>query len=125
MDLMKTDAAQYRAANNGNGEDSQADGSTQMTPSFLTKEPQEPSLASTDITQTVIKGVDKGDTLKTLLILTLVCALFMGIELTGGIFANSVAIISDALHLGIDLIGYLVQILALLLTRRSIFSAYL
>ena len=37
-----------------------------------------------------------------------VCTIFMLIELFGGIMANSVAVISDALHLTIDIIGYLI-----------------
>ena len=41
-----------------------------------------------------------------LLKVMIICTVFMLIELFGGIMANSVAVISDALHLTIDIIGY-------------------
>ncbi|CAG5125067.1 unnamed protein product [Candidula unifasciata] len=43
-----------------------------------------------------------------LLSVTILCLLFMGIEATGGVLANSLALFSDVLHLGSDLINFLV-----------------
>lgn len=44
--------------------------------------------------------------------LILFCSIFMIFELIGGIWANSIAVISDSLHMLIDLLGYLVQLYA-------------
>lgn len=44
--------------------------------------------------------------------LILFCAVFMLIELAGGIWSNSIAVISDSLHMIIDLLGYTVQLLS-------------
>lgn len=41
--------------------------------------------------------------------LIIFCSIFMLIELVGGIWSNSIAVISDSLHMVIDLMGYLVQ----------------
>lgn len=41
--------------------------------------------------------------------LVIFCGVFMLIELIGGFWSNSIAVISDALHMVIDLLGYLVQ----------------
>ena len=43
----------------------------------------------------------------------------MLIELVGGYWANSVAVISDALHLSIDIVGYIIQITSAKLAMRS------
>lgn len=42
--------------------------------------------------------------------LIIFCTIFMVIELIGGVWSNSIAVISDSLHMIIDLLGYLVQI---------------
>ena len=38
---------------------------------------------------------------------------------TGGILANSLAVLSDAAHMASDLAGFIVSIIAILLARRS------
>lgn len=42
--------------------------------------------------------------------LIMFCSVFMIIELIGGVWSNSIAVISDSLHMIIDLLGYLVQL---------------
>lgn len=42
--------------------------------------------------------------------LILFCSVFMIIELIGGVWSNSIAVISDSIHMVIDLLGYLVQL---------------
>jgi len=49
------------------------------------------------------------ETIKKLKKLILFCSTFMVIEIVGGIWSNSIAVISDALHMVIDLLGYIVQ----------------
>lgn len=57
------------------------------------------------------------------------CACFMLIELIGGYWSNSIAVISDSLHMVIDLLGYMIQIFSARLatykpTRTYTFSFY-
>jgi zinc transporter 2 len=61
--------------------------------------------------------------------LAMFCATFMLIELVGGYWSNSIAVISDSLHMVIDLLGYLIQIYSARLatykpTRTYTFSFY-
>jgi hypothetical protein len=56
---------------------------------------------------------------KTLIKVTMICACFMVIEFVGGYISDSVAVISDALHLGVDVIGYIVQILSAYYAKKS------
>lgn len=48
-----------------------------------------------------------------------ICILFIVVELVGGYFANSVAIMSDAAHLLSDLISFGLSISALIISKRS------
>ena len=57
--------------------------------------------------------------ISTLVKVTIICAAFMLVELVGGYWANSVAVISDALHLTIDIIGYIIQITSAKLAMKS------
>ena len=57
--------------------------------------------------------------ISTLTRVTIICAAFMLVELVGGYWANSVAVISDALHLSIDIIGYIIQIASARLAMKS------
>lgn len=61
---------------------------------------------------------DNSDVVSTLWRVTIICTCFMLIELFGGYYANSVAVISDALHLSIDIIGYFIQIMSANLAMR-------
>ena len=44
---------------------------------------------------------------------TLFCVSFLGVEIVGGIISNSVAILSDAVHLFGDVTAFLISIFAL------------
>jgi len=50
---------------------------------------------------------------KRLIIICLVCSVFMIIEFIGGIWANSIAIMTDAGHLLSDLAGFVISVVAL------------
>ena len=50
--------------------------------------------------------------------LLLFCSIFMTIELIGGVWSNSIAVISDSIHMVIDLLGYLVQLYSAKLALR-------
>lgn len=52
------------------------------------------------------------------------CSIFMVIELIGGVWSNSIAVISDSLHMIIDLLGYLVQLYSAKLALRPRSQAY-
>lgn len=67
----------------------------------------------------IIPASNNSRVVRTIMRVTLICALFMVIELVGGYYANSVAVISDALHLAIDIIGYIVQIASAKLAMKS------
>ena len=52
------------------------------------------------------------------------CSIFMIIELVGGFWSNSIAVISDSLHMIIDLMGYAVQLYSARLALRPRSQAY-
>jgi len=63
---------------------------------------------------------DNADVVSVLTRVCIICTMFMLVELVGGYWANSVAVISDALHLSIDIVGYIIQITsAVLATKKS------
>ena len=49
---------------------------------------------------------------------------FMLIELAGGIYSNSIAVISDSIHMGSDVIGYSMQLVASILALRPASKNY-
>lgn len=49
----------------------------------------------------------------------LICLIFMIIELIGGYLASSIAIMSDAAHLLSDLLGFLISIVSIYISRRQ------
>jgi solute carrier family 30 (zinc transporter), member 2 len=53
-----------------------------------------------------------------LYIIISICCVFMLFELVGGYLANSLAIMSDALHLFSDLIGFIISLLSALFARK-------
>ena len=59
-----------------------------------------------------------------LLIVCLTCFVFMGIEFVGGIWASSLAIMTDAAHLLSDLAGFVISILALQFAKSSADTTY-
>lgn len=52
------------------------------------------------------------------------CCVFMIIELVGGVWSNSIAVISDSLHMIIDLLGYMVQLYSAKLALQPRTQAY-
>lgn len=56
--------------------------------------------------------------------LILFCGTFMVIELIGGVWSNSIAVISDSLHMVIDLLGYSVQLYSAKLALKPKTSEY-
>jgi len=53
-----------------------------------------------------------------------VCVLFIIAEVVGGVIANSLAILSDAVHLGSDLFGFFISIVAIQLSKKKATQAY-
>ena len=83
---------------------------------FLIEEPKQ----ETDTREETIAKLKK---------LAMFCTTFMLIELIGGYWSNSIAVISDSLHMVIDLLGYMIQIYSARLatykpTRTYTFSFY-
>lgn len=58
------------------------------------------------------------DVLKKLLWVSGVCLIFMTIEIVGGLIANSIAILSDAMHLFSDLAAFAISAYAVWLSKR-------
>ena len=66
------------------------------------------------------KGGDTNDFAKNkLIIVCLTCFIFMAIEFVGGIWASSLAIMTDAAHLLSDLAGFVISIFALEYAKKS------
>lgn len=59
------------------------------------------------------------NTLKKLWLASIVCLLFMIIEIIGGYLAHSLAIMSDAAHLLSDLLGFIISIVSIYISRRK------
>ena len=56
--------------------------------------------------------------LKKMVLITIICLLFMIVELIGGILSNSLAIITDAAHLFSDMSGFLISIVAICIGEK-------
>jgi zinc transporter 2 len=61
---------------------------------------------------------------KRLVIVCCVCSTFMIIEFLGGLWSNSLAIMTDAAHLLSDLAGFIISILAISITSLKINKDY-
>jgi len=61
------------------------------------------------------------DSLKKALLLTVI---FMAVEIVGGIYANSLALISDGVHMAMDSLSLVVSIFALWLSQRPARKSY-
>jgi zinc transporter 2 len=66
------------------------------------------------ISQQVEKSV-----IRKLVIIIVLCAIFMALELVGGFFANSLAIICDGFHLLSDLGGFVISLISTYLSSRK------
>lgn len=62
-----------------------------------------------------LQNDDKKDPKSRLLKLVIFTSTFMIVEFVGGYWSNSVAVISDALHMGCDTVGYAVQLISVIL----------
>ena len=58
------------------------------------------------------------EAIKKLAWVCVICTIFMIIEIIGGYLANSIAIMSDAAHLLSDLLGFLISIISIYISRR-------
>ena len=57
--------------------------------------------------------------MKKLVVVVLITTFFVGVEVIGGMFANSIAILSDAAHLTSDALGIGISIVALRIGERD------
>jgi len=57
--------------------------------------------------------------MKKLLLVTLTSIVFISVEIMGGMWAHSIAIMSDAAHLASDVVGISVSILALFIAQKQ------
>ena len=58
------------------------------------------------------------EAIKKLTWVCVICTIFMIIEIIGGYLANSIAIMSDAAHLLSDLLGFIISILSIYISRK-------
>ena len=58
------------------------------------------------------------EAIKKLTWVCVICTIFMIIEIIGGYLANSIAIMSDAAHLLSDLLGFLISIISIYISRK-------
>lgn len=58
------------------------------------------------------------ETLRKLWIVSAICLVFMVIEIIGGYWASSIAIMSDAAHLLSDFLGFMISIVSIYISRR-------
>lgn len=56
--------------------------------------------------------------IRKLVIIIVLCVMFMSLELVGGFFANSLAIICDGFHLLSDLAGFIISLASTYLSTR-------
>ena len=61
---------------------------------------------------------DQNDAMKKLFYVSIVCLIFMCIEIIGGYLANSIAIMSDAAHLLSDLFGFAISIISITISKK-------
>jgi len=62
--------------------------------------------------------------IKKLWCVVFVCILFIIAEVAGGLIASSLAILSDAVHLGSDLFGFAISIIAMYLSQKDATARY-
>ena len=63
-------------------------------------------------------NIDQNDAMKKLFYVSIVCLIFMRIEIIGGYLANSIAIMSDAAHLLSDLFGFAISIISITISKK-------
>jgi Co/Zn/Cd efflux system component len=77
------------------------------------KEIQEPEEDNMWLVKREKARIANNKAMKKLLCVTIMTLVFVGVEIVGGIWANSIAILSDAAHLVSDVAGIGVSIVAL------------
>ncbi|KAL7049186.1 hypothetical protein ACKWTF_003624 [Chironomus riparius] len=65
-----------------------------------------------------VEGIDK-KARKKLIIASILCVVFMIVEIVGGLLSNSLAIATDAAHLLADLASFMISLLALYIANRK------
>ena len=62
--------------------------------------------------------------IKKLYFVIIICTIFVCVELIGGIIAQSLAIISDSLHLMTDILGFIVSIYSIIYSQNKPTNKY-
>ena len=65
-----------------------------------------------------IYRIQQDEAIKKLTWVCLICSIFIFIEIIGGYIANSIAIMSDAAHLLSDLLGFIISIISIYISRK-------
>ena len=65
-----------------------------------------------------IYKMQQNEAIKKLTWVCVICTFFMIIEIIGGYLANSIAIMSDAAHLLSDLLGFIISIISIYISRK-------
>ncbi len=76
-------------------------------------------LCNKDTSSNTINDQVENEVAKKLIIIIVLCALFMVMEIVGGLLANSLAIICDAFHLLSDLGGFVISLISSYLAARK------
>jgi cation diffusion facilitator family transporter len=79
---------------------------------------EEDSLSSEQENHHHDHNIDQNDAMKKLFYVSIVCLIFMCIEIIGGYLANSIAIMSDAAHLLSDLFGFVISIISITISKK-------
>ena len=79
---------------------------------------EEDSLSSEQDNHHHDHNIDQNDAMKKLFYVSIVCLIFMCIEIIGGYLANSIAIMSDAAHLLSDLFGFAISIISITISKK-------
>ena len=79
---------------------------------------EEDSLSSEQENHHHDHNIDQNDAMKKLFYVSIVCLIFMCIEIIGGYLANSIAIMSDAAHLLSDLFGFAISIISITISKK-------
>ena len=73
---------------------------------------------SSHVEKTDFYKKQQDEAIKKLSWVCVICTLFMIIEIIGGFLANSIAIMSDAAHLLSDLLGFIISIISIYISRK-------
>jgi len=55
----------------------------------------------------------RGSSIKKLIFVCVLCFIFMGVEICGGLYAHSLAILTDAAHLFSDISGFMISVISI------------